>query len=64
MEGTALLNEAAAADNNDSYSLVEMCDSTGRWVSVCDSHWSGEDTAVVCRQAGYGKYGICLCSWF
>ena len=31
---------------------VEIC-STGRWGTVCDSQWTTNNTAVVCRFLGY-----------
>ena len=36
---------------------VEMC-SSGRWGTVCGTHWTNRHTAVVCRYLGYSDLPI------
>ena len=54
VEGEIFLNSGV---NNDNYSLVEMCNGGGKWVSPCDSDWSKADAATACHQAGFDRYG-------
>ena len=52
-EGTVRL-VGGAADNEG---RVEVC-SSGRYGTVCDDSWDGNEAGVVCRQLGYTRGGI------
>ena len=36
--------------DNSNFQLVEMCTSKGVWSPVCDTNWTLQDAAVVCRE--------------
>ena len=61
-EGDILLNSGPSipGDKENTSGLVEMCNSRGKWESVCDTEWSLNDAATICRQAGFHRPGIIL----
>lgn len=59
VERDVLLNKGPSSNvnNNRSHSLVEACGSQERWESACDTEWTREDAATICRQAGFHQLG-------
>ncbi|CAI8019496.1 hypothetical protein GBAR_LOCUS11718 [Geodia barretti] len=56
-EGGILLNSGPSipGDKENTSGLVELCNSRGKWESVCDTEWSLNDAATICRQAGFHR---------
>lgn len=46
-------------DGNLAAGRIELC-LKGIWNPVCQDFWSEDETAVVCHQLGFSRYGTCL----
>ena len=46
--------------DNSSLQLVEMCQSQRVWSPLCDSDWTQQDVAVVCRELGYQGHSVTI----
>ena len=42
-----------ADGGSESEGRVEICSNNGNWGTVCDSQWTDNHTAVVCRHFGF-----------